>query len=246
LDPAPYEAEIRKIEEILDSRAPSYSDLASLDAAVGELSSKLAEVVGDLRAARLSRELVFWSGAVTAQEESGYAAPSFAQAELDWRKLRDRYFERAEWFRKVDNVAPAESRPRWGVVDPRVAVGLQQCTDEVARLIDGGSVEVERYDEILGGADPDADRKLDAWRQWSREWDRKVEEVAARLPRSPAAGSRPNLELAHQSLSAALSSLRSVTKSASEFGVPPREERRDRFKEALGRYETAQKYLSRL
>ena len=201
LDPAPYQAEVMMIENVLYQReTATAADTQQLQNGFAALGLALSRREQTPSATASAGELSALSTDLAAAADPATASIDLRATRGGWEKLRASLFFDASWFRRT-------------VASPVVVAGPSAAD---AALIDQLRVFASQLESALGtatghlaGLDDSAPPEVQraAWTGWSTGWGRTLADLRSRLPAQPGASSDAGLGLAYDQLRSALDTL---------------------------------------
>jgi hypothetical protein len=223
LDPGPYQEQITALEELLSSQGSlDLTAVEHISYAAGRLASAVRDTVGGVDGARIGRQILVYAEEIKRRDASGFSTLDLPSARTNWIQLRNRLFSKANW---MDGVSDSDRRMvvrRADANKPAYAVGLRQFGDRLADLVSDGRSEVGwirgRAVDIDEGS-PEAALLRDQWAEWTKEWDRRVDTMAAAMPSPPAVGGPESVTVAYTALARAVQDLRLISMSAGDFSA---------------------------
>lgn len=248
LDPAPYRAEIERIEAILYQERPASEGQPEQ---VARLASDLAERIraGESRLAGQAGfvRLLAFAADVDAQEDAGYAAPDHGRPRSEWVALRAELFEPAPWLRLATPLAAEPQRRPEPTADPATIARLRTFVRLLSALVEDSRPELlrfgEQYVDVAEGSA--AERRLaEDWNRYARRFGERLQDVARQAPPQPAWDGEPHVVAAHQRLGEALQRLRLATVAPGELALPDKAWRRESLDGAAALLDEARRELA--
>ncbi len=247
LDPAPYRSQIEAVESVLFQNKPA--ELMTADRASSAIM-KLSEEIGKSPQGRaVSTELLFLSGRISSEADSGYSVMNLQRARSSWEEIRAQHFSEAAWFQhSTSQTDQAQTRPE-PKADPGIVRSLQRCASDMELLITGSRSEIEAFGEpYVDAAEGSAElsRLVNRWNVWSRRWSEDVDRIGSRMPAQVPFDGPSELLSAYNDLSRSLNSLQVLPIGANDSGMPFKGLRQSRLEQAEIGIRQARQSLSEL
>jgi len=234
LDPTPYRQQISALEVVLYRQGSADSTIVDhISFAARRLADAVRDTEGGMTGARAHREILAYVDEVNTRDDVAFANFDLPSVRSRWVRLRNRLFVKAEWMVGVGDMGHKRGVRRADGSQPAYALSLRRYGDRLSDLIANGQGQISWMREKAVGLEeesPEAEQLKDDWVQWTGEWERLIDTVAASLPPPPAVGAPENVTVAHTALAKAVQDLRLVSMPTEDFGesfISAREQRLD-------------------
>jgi hypothetical protein len=181
IDALPFKTQLLAVEDILYAdHEPTYRDSEALDNALRKLSAQLEPSRERFMKTKALRFL-FLAENIGSEGETGYG-PLSPSARRHWIREWETIIK--EEFLPVDWLKGMVSRSVMDTASTTTA--LENLLDELERIVRGGEAVMDHFGSTAVNLQnietSGAQERLDAWRDWVRDWLDQVGNAAGKLP----------------------------------------------------------------